>query len=686
MTEHRPFSVTGAVRVRLFLRHAVESLWRIVGCFALCLALWAWAVPCPQACAARLAQEGTPQRVRMDFDNADIRLLIKVMSRLTGTNYVVDQRVKGKVTVFSPHELNAADACNVFESVLQGHGFSVVREGSVSRIVPSAEARSMNMQPLQTGKGAGKHSGIVTRIIPLKRASAPELRKNLKALVSRIGIITASSSGNLLVITDFAPNVERIREIVAQADRENVPRSVQVFQLRYASAEELAQSIERLLPRDAAQGKKAQVQAQSVMGESRTNRLLFLGSAEELRLVTELVRMLDTAAPLGCSDVHTVYLENADATGAAKVLQALVDAQEHETQGARDSHTLSQRKISVVADPATNSLLVAARPDAFRNLRQTIAQLDIPRRQVYVEALIMEVSADQGISFGVKWGLGDQFDIDGTPGLIYSGSNPGGPPGVVNTEKKSFTMPGGLSAGLVFFPFKIGDELFNSVESLISASRVDSNFRILATPQLLTLDNQQARVDVVDTIPYVEKVTSGTENTDESQTIRYRDVGVKLEVTPQIGRKNLLRLKLHQEVSRLVNSTVSVGEGEPLLLAPTTKKRQVDTTVQVRNGQTIVLAGLISRDEGQDENKVPGLADVPGLGWLFKQRSNTRVDTNLLLFLTPRILDTVESARLLTREKRGLLEFDVLSGASDSIGVPHPLAMPWVTSHMRILR
>ncbi|NJB68757.1 general secretion pathway protein D [Desulfobaculum xiamenense] len=606
----------------------------------------------------------------MDFQDTDIQLLIKFISQLTGTNFIVDRRVKGKVTVYSPSRISTDEAYEVFKSVLEVHGFTIVPQGAVTKIVPMVAARNMSVPTLSAPSGGeGPDDKVVTQIVPLDFASSADLAKTLGPLVSKEGLLTSYGPGNILIINDYHSNIRRILTIIREADRKSMDASIGVFPMVNGNAKDAAEMVTKLLDsRSKIRAKRGDSVPHSVVGAERINTVIFIGGADDLRIVKNLVKSMDEPTPRGKGDIHLVYLENADAESAAKVLQSLVE--DTTTVADTKERKVISKDVKVVADKATNSLAISARPDDFSLLEETIRKLDIPRRQVYVEALIMEVSADKGLSFGVNWGIGGSTHIRGTDGFVFGGSNPGGAPGVADTKNNAFNMPSGFSAGLVLFPFKIGDKLFGSVESVISASKVDTGFRILATPQLLTLDNEEAKVDVVDTIPYVEKVTTKSENTDESQTIKYKDVGVKLTVTPQIGKQNSLRLKLHQEVSRVVNKTVKVSESEPLLLAPTTKKREVETTVQVENGQTIVIAGLLARDESRDRNQIPGLGDMPGLGWLFKQRNTSTSDTNLLLFLTPRIIDTVDNARRMYREKRSFME---KVGVSDE-----GLGLPWI--------
>lgn len=615
------------------------------------------------------AQAEAERTVSMDFVDTDIQMVIKFISQLTGTNFIVDRKVKGKVTVYSPSRITTSEAYEVFKSVLEVHGYTVVPQGAVTKIVPMVSARHMNV-PTVAALGAGRAGdAVVTQIVSLERGSALDLKQAIDPLVSKAGLLTVYAPGNMLIIHDYQSNLERILRVVREADRDSDDSCVGVFTMKNGSATETSALITELLAtRIKASARHGDDAPYTVVGAERINAVVFIGGKSDYEIVKHFVESMDVPTPRGKGDIHLVYLENADAESAAKVLQELVTASSVVDGG--KTHKGLSRDVKVVGDKSTNSLAISARPEDFAVLRETIQKLDVPRRQVYVEALIMEVSADKGLSFGVNWGAGGTTRFDGTEGLLFGGSNPGGAPGVVDTAKNAFSMPSGFSAGLVMFPFKIGDQQFGSVESLISASQVETGFKILATPQLMSLDNEEAKVDVVDTIPYVEKVTTESKDTESSQTIKYKDVGVKLAVTPQIGKQNNLRLKLHQEVSRIVNTTVSVGEGEPLLLAPTTKKRVVETTVEVENGQTIVIAGLLSRDENRDRNQVPGLGDIPGLGWLFKQKSSQTTDTNLLLFLTPRIIDTAESAERLYREKKRRI---MRAGVDDN-----GLGLPWI--------
>jgi general secretion pathway protein D len=306
--------------------------------------------------------------------------------------------------------------------------------------------------------------------------------------------------------------------------------------------------------------------------------------------------------------------------------------------------------------------VITAKPEEFQVLEPIILKLDIPRKQVYVEALIMEISSSLSVSVGMDWTVGEETNLPfgADDGVAFGGSNTGDI-GVLDAAGQ-LALPSGLTAGVVAFPITIGDITFSNLAAIINAAQTNNDFNIISTPQLMTLDNEEATVVVAENIPFSTRVDEGTAVTDRAiQSLEYRDVGVTLKVTPQINEKRFVKLKIYEEISRVVSETTQVSPTQ-VVLAPTTRKRTAETNVQVRDGQTVVIAGLVGDDVDVSVTKVPCLGDIPILGWLFKSESRTTRRTNLLIFLTPYIVASPQEAEEIYRQKSNYM--DELKGSA----------------------
>ena len=603
--------------------------------------------------AGTAAERDLDKTISMDFDQVDIKVFIKFISELTGKNFVIDDKVRGRVTVLSPSKISVEEAYKVFESVLEVNGFTTVPAGKVIKVVPSVEARQKSVElykaPLFVPRPDDR---IITQIVPLLYADSQEVRKLLAPMVSKQGVVIAYEATDMLIITDFQSNIQRLLNIVEEIDIEYFEAGVTVLPVVYASADNLADNISKLLEvrQKPIKGRRAGPPLK-ILPYERTKMLIILADRQNTQMIHELVKTLDQPAPKGAGNIQVVYLENAQAEDLAKVLTGLPSK-----APVKGEQPVISTDVKIVADKATNSLVITAKPDEFEVLEPIIQKLDIPRKQVYVEALIMEVSTTKNISLGVNWSIADQKNLPNldSDGVVFGGSNPGGGVSVVN-EAGQLSLPAGLAAGVVAFPITIGGVTFSNLAALINAAQSDDDFNIISTPQLMTLDNEEASVIVAENIPFSTRVDQGTATTDRAiQSFEYRDVGVTLKVTPQINEKRFVKLKIYEEISRVVQESVQTGVDQ-VVLAPTTRKRTAETNVQVKDGQTVAIAGLIGEDVDSSVSKVPCLGDVPLLGWLFRSESKTTRRTNLLIFLTPYIVATPEEADGLYEKKSDLM-------------------------------
>ena len=592
----------------------------------------------------------SPDRnISMDFDQVDVKTFIKFISELTGKNFVVDEKVRGKVTVFSPSKISVEEAFRVFESVLEVHGLTTIPGDKVTKVVPSVEARQKSIETRKDTTSVPRPGDrIITQIKPLAYADSQEIRKVLAPLISKEGVVVAYEPTDILIITDYQSNIQRVLRIIDELDVQLQESVITVMSLEYASAEKLAEKILKLVEtkQRAGRGRAAGAPQLKIVPDERINALIVLADRQATQMIEGLVKTLDQATPRGGGNIQVVRLENALAEDLAKVLLGLPTKQPAE----KGKEPAISTEVKIAADKATNSLVITAKPEEFAVLEAIIKQLDTPRKQVFVEALFMEVSAVKDLSLGVNWFVADKTSRIGWGGqdtLVFGGSNPKALPTIINPTTGVVTNPTGFSLGAVGFPFKIGDVTVTNLAALIQAAQSDNKFKIIATPQLMTLDNQEASVVVAENIPYSTRLDLGTATTDRAiQQFEYKDVGVTLKVTPQINENRFVKLKIMEEVSRVVSQQTIEG-----LLAPTTRKRKAETIVEVKDGQTVVIAGLLGDGETTSRSAVPCLGDIPLLGWLFQSVSRTKDPTNLFVFLTPHIVANPEEAGQVFREK-----------------------------------
>lgn len=603
--------------------------------------------------------------ISMDFKKVDIHVLIKFISELTGKNFIVDNRVGGRVTIYSPSKVTVDEAYRVFESLLQVNNFTIVPSGSAYKILPIAVGRSEGVPTITSESSLKSHRPIgdelVTLLVPLRHSSALELSKILPQLVGKNGLVTVYPPNNSLIITAPYARIEQVRKLISEVDKKQYAPQFRQYPLRYGDAKSIATNLSKILTTKVQQQEKIGKKAMAlVQADERTNVVLALADAETMVTIQQMIKTLDIPTPAGKGDIHFLSLENAKAEDVAKVVNTLV-----ERQGKTKDEKVLSREVKIVADKATNSLIITARPDDFQILQKTIKKLDVERKQVFIEALIMEASSDSNFSFGVNWAGGQTA---GKVFLFGSSNQGGGTVTLPSSNSNGFPVfPSGGSVGAIIEnAFSIGGTKY-SVQSILSAVKGDNDYTILATPQLLTLDNEEARVDVVDNVPFVKETVVTNSTSISTQSVDYKDVGVKLKITPRIGQNNTLQLEVQQEVSRVLNSLISVGDGQQLV-APTTRKREVETTIRMLDGQTVVIAGLLSEDDTKNNSETPGLGDIPLLGWLFKQKKRENAKSNLYIFITPHIIDTFEEASKLAREKR--YSVHTTRVGEDGLGLP----------------
>ena len=598
----------------------------------------------------------------IDFDNVDISVFIKFVSELTGKNFVIDDKVKGKVTVISPKKIAVDEVYKVFESVLEIYGFATVQAGDVIKVILAQDARGKNLELRMKREDIAPEDKIVTQIITLQHATPDDMKKLLDPLISKTSIIISYPPTGMLIITDVLSNIKRLQDIVTALDVEGVGELISYVPLKYASATEMAKSLAMIFQQKAAPGRVG-ISPIKIVADDRTNALIILAAENDMARIRELLNLMDKEIPMGAGTIRVYYLQNAKAEDLAKVLMGLPQ-QAKTTTGApaaapSTSTAAFSKNVQIVADKSTNSLIITADPADYLVIEDVIRKLDITRSMVYLEGLIMEVKADKSFNVGVEWSALKDYGNMGIAGNAddrkvgiagFTGA------GIIPQVGSSGTvsMPSGFSLGIIGAGIKIGGVLFPNIGAVLNAYQNDTDVRILSTPQLLTLDNEDAEITVGENIPYVSRQDSGVlgvTGTTNYSSYEYKDVGVTLKVTSQINKDGFVRMKIDQSVTKVVTQSASVDAAGSQVLTPTTLKRTAKTTVVVKSGETVVIGGMIQDDSGKGTGKVPLLGDIPLLGWLFKTRSTTNTRTNLFIFITPRIIEQPEDARKIQEEK-----------------------------------
>lgn len=651
------------------------------------------------------------QRVAMNFQDVDIPVLARFVSELTSKNFIVDEKVRGKVTVISPTKVTPTEAYTIFQSVLQVKGFTTVPSGGVIKIVPSKDAKQAGLPTVYNGSLAAAGDEFITRLVPLHHVAAADMASTLQPMVAADGLVLAYAPTNSLILTDSAFNVRRLLGIVEELDVEGHERTTEVIPLKYAIAADLAKKIEEIMkeqespdtPRVAPRIRSTSTavtsltsptsvsvaQAVRVLPDERTNSLIVMCSPIELKTVRQIVSRLDVPLPPGTSKIHVYSLKYANAEELLPVLAELIGSKSNTTssfdtsrrdrryrrserfhsednrfrRGMNDRYSSSPpaaptprpqgvsgstpeftSEVQITADPATNSLLISAAQQDFETLRRVIEKLDVRRKQVYVEAIILEVNIEKARELGIE--------------LQYAFSINGEGVGIGRTNLKDLNSavkdPASLSGLLLAAASNKTVELPDGTRipaqmALLRAAQNTTGLNVLSAPTLLSADNQEAEILVGQNVPFLASRATDTANLNNLfATVEREDVGITLRLTPQISEGQTVRLDVYEEVSAIVPTTV----GDPNLLGPTTSVRSASTTVVAKSGQTVVIGGLISDNSTQQRSAVPYLDDIPVLGNFFRSDKNSTSKINLLIFLTPHIVtDDVEIAQRSTTER-----------------------------------
>jgi general secretion pathway protein D len=666
------------------------------------------ATPTPNAAQTQAkpsVRKATRQEpVTLNFVNADIEAVARTLATLSGHNVVVDPRVKGTVSLSSQLPVPPAQALRLFAVQLRTQGFALVESSGLYTVVPEAEAK-LQSSAVSAGAVPASSGQIITQIFRLNHENANNLVPVLRPLISPNNTINVNPGTNALVITDYSDNLQRLARIVAALDVANAT-GVEMIRLQHGVASDLAPMVLRLLESTAAAAAASQGQTDNlfkttVLPDVRTNALIVrAANPARLALVRGLVSQLDQPSATGpgaaSGNIHVVYLKNADATKLAITLRAALSGESRSTAGSAPASTGTPAAAGpanaasaglnasaspstggqIQADPATNSLIITAPEPQYRQLRSVIEMLDQRRAQVFVESLIAEVSADKAAEFGVQWlsGTGNSGSAVGLLGTNFAVGGTNLFSLAANAAAGNYTPSTGLNVAV--------GERRNGVLALGALARFlqsNGDANVLSTPNLLTLDNEEAKIVIGQNVPFVTgQYTSNNTNAgavNPFQTIERKDVGLTLRVKPQISENGTVKMQIFQEVSSIDSKSSSTA-------GLITNKRSIESSVLVDDGSIVVLGGLLQDDTTNTQEKVPGLGDIPIFGNLFRAEARSRKKTNLMVFLRPVVVRdgaATEALSLGRYEQMRLNQMSFQPAASGALPVPGSAVLPPLT-------
>ncbi|VAW86021.1 General secretion pathway protein D [hydrothermal vent metagenome] len=619
-----------------YFHRGYRCIWNGALCTALLIAF---------ACFSTIS---AAKNITLNLKDADISAVISTVSEATGKNFIVDPRVKGKVTIISSHPMASEELYSVFLSILEVHGFSAVPSGNVIKILPDASAKQKAM-PIADDESPGAGDQIVTRVIALRNVSSSQLVPILRPLVPQQGHLAAYVPANILIISDRAANIARLMNIIGRIDTPSNDE-IEIIQLEHASADEVVRIMTSLEQKGKGKGKGIGASAGGggapiLIADERTNSILVGGGKSGRLRIKAIISHLDTPLDKG-GNTRVVYLRYAQAEDMVKVLTGVSKSVERQGKG-KGAAAANKAKVDIQADEATNALVITAPPDIFRSLESVIKQLDIRRAQVLIETVIAEVSENLSNELGVQW------IFDGTPagdqpvGVVNFGAGAGGSIAEIGAAVAA-GLPPAIGNGAT-----IGLGRFNSstlnFAAVLRVLKGDGTTNILSTPTLVTMDNEEAEIVIGQTVPFITgSFTSpgggGATPTNPFQTIKREDVGITLKVKPQINEGDAVKLEIEQTIDSISSSATGAVD----LI---TNTRSIKTNVIVDDGQMIVLGGLINDEVRESVQKVPLLGDIPLLGWLFSHKTSSKVKQNLMMFLQPTIIRDAALASRLTHGK-----------------------------------
>lgn len=602
-----------------------------------------------------------------DFPDTDILELTKHMQKLTGINLILDKDVKGKVSIMAPSPITVGDAWKAYLASLNMAGYTLVKSGEFYKVINARDVRYVPTS-IYTGSYTPDTEAHVMKILALKNVDASEISRNFRPFMSRYGRIIDIKQTNTIIISDTGSNINRLERLIKFLDVPGFEESLQILPVKNSSAQEIAKLLDEILKESSGSGSRTSRRGSTassarfsggdkssniskIIAEPRTNSIIAMANAEGARQLRDLIKKLDVKLVSQSSGrVHVHYLNFGNAEELAKTLSTLISGASSSSGGAASARARALRRsssssndsiftddVKVTADKNNNALVVTASPTDWLTLKNVIAKLDIPRDQVYVEGIIMETNITKVRAFGVEY-LG-AYGSGGAQrgGFVTGGAGSGGIIDLLSGNPlQGFFVGGGSDGGTVEIPNPAGGDPIkvNSVNGLIKAVASNTASNVLATPQILAMDNTDAEFEVGETVPVRNSTTTnGTVQT----TVTQQEAKLSLKITPQINKvTRFVNLKINQTINAFRGDTDVSGNGQA------TTTRSAVTEVMVKDRDTIAMGGLLRDREEVSFNKVPLLGDIPVLGWLFKSKTRSVEKVNLLMFLTPRILSPYE--------------------------------------------
>ena len=686
--------------------HSSRNFWLLGAlAFALCLTDdTAASAQAPNASPNPAPAASGPELISLDFNDVELNVVIDTISRMTGYNFIYDDRVRGRVTIVSPTEVTVDQAFAVFESVLKVKGFSLVLgPGNTYKVIPIRDVKESSIDTIRGAARSPNRDRFVTRLIPLRFIDAEAITNTIKPLVSKDALIVAYPPTNTIIVTDSESNIRRLMQILDAIDVESFRQELAVIKIEHAEAATLGEQLSEIYGADMtvqagganagqrrARARQAVAAGQvqngaiggtgaigptvSILPDERTNSLLILASRQQISDIRDLIEKLDVPV-VGHGRIQVYYLKYADAEKLSETLNSLLGgggssgggsrsalpgAGSNIVQNMRSSVTPLAEGVTITADTATNSLVIQASKEAYDTLKQVIDKLDVSRPQVLVEALIVEVDVtdalDLGFNVAYRMINGDTDILLSTGAALIPGA------GLLATAIRapSFSKPGDIDD-----PTKSPDQgNGKNLQIGITASKSDNDVNIVSAPHILTSDNEEAEIKIGQNIPIVTGTTQapttgatggggGTNGLAVAQSVERQDVGVTLRVTPQISDGDTLRMEIYQELTEVAEAASGTN---PTQNGVTLTSRKVENTVVVHDGETVAIGGLISEVYSDNVSGVPWLADIPFLGWAFKTKSKDLRKINLIVFLTPHIVRSADDLEQNSIRKRLELE------------------------------
>ena len=579
--------------------------------------------------------------VSLDFDQADIRVFIKTIGHLTGINFLIDDNVRGTVTLISPTRIRLGEVYKILESVLQVKGYAAVPAGKIVKIVPRNDAAKSNLLIRVGGdpESIPTDDSLVTQIIPLHFANVAEISSMLSTMVSSGGSITTYSNTNTVILTDTSSNIHRIAKLIRELDIEGAEDNTVVIRLKYGSAQTISEQITQIMQRNTTapairSGRPAAPvvnETTKILPDERTNSLIVVSNPDDIEMIRDLVARLDVERPLEASNVHVVFLKHAEAVEVEKSLSAVL------TRLSSRVTDETSELLQITSDVSTNSLIVVASPQDYEIIENMIEKLDIVREQVLVEFQIIEATNDVLQEIGVDWATLDQAVSDSVRGFGYTNLGP-----------RFEAVSGDLEGMAVGVYKKVGDQ--TEIGAILKAMEKHSGVNVLSTPHILTSNHQEAEIIIADNVPYVKqsRVTEYDPATPTAiKTFDFKDVGIELKVIPHVSQGGFVRLEINASFTKLIEGATGLSDE-----TPTTAQRKIDTVISIVSGTTVVIGGLMRDDKENVVKKVPLLGDLPLFGGLFRVNKDRNLKTNLLLFITPHVLANQEDLAEITKLKQ----------------------------------